>query len=729
MGKSHRVDTEKRWKVPNLVKERIETVKLLKVKTEFQQEYKKSFYQVATFQLIIIYLEVVFHLLTFHTLGRHIIFPVIFGLIVGALLTFVTTLFEKKVNQILTWIFTSLLCLIFCVQLVYHDIFKAFLSLYSVGTVGGDVLEFTNQIISAIGDNLFGIMMLLLPLPVMAYLIKNRIDLGRKHLGWQVTLVVSSVFIQILFVMILPAYGKEVYSPYDLYHNTWIQEMGVQQFGLLTSTKFDLKDLVLTTDNNSLESGLAIQTAFAITNELPVITYDLVGNESNAIMKELVGSTIPSVTDTPTPTDTPNPTVTATPIPIDTSPNVLDINFEKLAGLETNDDIKTMHQYFAASTPTNKNEYTGMFEGYNLIMLTAEGFSPYAVDKQITPTLYKLIHEGFVFNDFYTPLWWASTIDGEYVACTSLIPKAGVTSFYVSGSNSMPFALGTQFGKLGYCTQAYHNHTYTYYKRHISHPNMGYEYKGVGNGLEITNSWPESDLEMIEVTIPQYIDKQPFHTYYMTVSGHMNYTFMGNSMAMKNKAAVDDLPYSMEAKAYIACNVELDLALEKLIKELELKGIAEKTVIALSADHYPYGLEKDKIDELAGHVVEENFERYRNHFILWSASMEEPVIINKPCSSLDILPTLSNLFALPYDSRLLLGRDILSDSAPFVLFSNRSFINDKVTYNSITKDVINLTGEELAEDYIRSMNQIVNNKFLISESILEEDYYSYILRK
>jgi phosphoglycerol transferase MdoB-like AlkP superfamily enzyme len=91
------------------------------------------------------------------------------------------------------------------------------------------------------------------------------------------------------------------------------------------------------------------------------------------------------------------------------------------------------------------------------------------------------------------------------------------------------------------------------------------------------------------------------------------------------------------------------------------------------------------------------------------------------------MPTLSNLFGLPYDSRLCMGKDILSDSAPLIMFSNRSFITDKVMYNSKTKDIIKLTEEEIPKDYISTMNKIVNNKFLISESILEEDYYSYIL--
>ena len=679
---------------------------------------KNHLFQITCFyQIVIIYLELVFHQLTFQNLNGKILLPILFALPAGAILGFISGISEKRVNKIFIWIFTTILCLLFSTQLVYNYVFKTFLSFYSIGLVGGDVLEFFDQIIVAIGNNLIGILLLCVPLIFLKILMKkNQIDMNKKLIRPQVTALTCFIAVQFICVLILPAYGKETYSPYDLYHKTWIPEMSMEQLGVLTSTRFDVRRLITKEDGTFLEIGLLLNgnpktAAKGVTENNKEIPYKI-GKKDSTKKK-------PTTTATPTPT----------PIVIDTSPNILEIDFDALAKEETNENVKMLHQYFATAEPTKKNKYTGIFEGYNLIMLTAEGFSPWAVDKDITPTLYKLAHEGFVFENFYTPLWWASTIDGEYAACTSLIPKSGVISFYKSGSNAMPFTFGHQFKKIGYSTRAYHNHTYTYYKRHISHPNMGYDYKGVGNGLEVTESWPESDLEMIEATMPEYIDEEPFHTYYMTVSGHMNYTFSGNRMSAKNKEAVDHLPYSMEAKAYMACNVELDRALERLIAELEVKGIADKTVIALSTDHYPYGLEKDKIDELAGHKVEENFELYKNYFILWSGSMNKPIIIDKPCSSLDIVPTLSNLFGLSYDSRLYMGKDILSDSDSLVIFSNRSFITDKIMYNSKTKEILKLTEEELPEDYISTMNRIVNNKFLVSERILDEDYYSYIPRE
>lgn len=298
------------------------------------------------------------------------------------------------------------------------------------------------------------------------------------------------------------------------------------------------------------------------------------------------------------------------------------------------------------------------------------------------------------------------------MACTSLIPKPGVWSMYKSGANNMYFCLGNQFSRLGYSTRAYHNHTYDYYERDVSHPNMGYDYKGLGNGLEVKKTWPESDLEMMEVTVPEYVNDTPFHTYYMTVSGHMNYTFMGNSMSSKHKEEVAHLDMSENARAYLACQMELDRALENLIQQLDEAGQLENTVIALSADHYPYGLDQSVLNELnGGQEVDMRFEVYHSTFILWSGDMEEPVVVEKPCSSLDILPTLSNLFGLEYDSRLLMGRDILSDAPALVVLSDRSFITDLGRYDSQSDTFTPNEGATVPEGYAIERIQEVNDMF------------------
>ena len=305
--------------------------------------------------------------------------------------------------------------------------------------------------------------------------------------------------------------------------------------------------------------------------------------------------------------------------------------------------IRQLHEYFSAQTPTAKNEKTGMFRDCNLILITAEGFSYLAVDPELTPTLYKLTTEGFRFTNFYTPIWGVSTSDGEYVALTGTIPKNGVWSFSRTSTKAMPLTMVQQLKKLGYTAYAYHDHTYGYYDRELSHPNLGYIYKARGRGLDVAGTWPESDIEMIDLSTADYMGKEPFHAYYMTVSGHLEYNFGGNAMAAKNRALVEGLPYSEAARAYLACNIELDRALELLLQRLEEAGAADNTVIALSADHYPYGLTVEQQSELAGHALDERFELYKNACIIYKKGMT-PETVERPCSQICSVWTLIRVF-------------------------------------------------------------------------------------
>lgn len=309
---------------------------------------------------------------------------------------------------------------------------------------------------------------------------------------------------------------------------------------------------------------------------------------------------------------------------------------------------------------------------------------------------------------------------------TGLLPKAGVWSMLRSANNSLPFTMGRQFQALGVDTKAYHNHTYTYYQRDQSHPNLGYDYKGIGNGLDVRKTWPESDLEMMQKTVDEYINQERFHTYYLTISGHMNYSYNGNFIASKNRDLVKHLPYAEPAQAYLACQIEFDRAMEYLLLRLEEAGVAEKTLLVISADHYPYGLEKRDLDELAGHEVEENFELYRSSLLIYAKGMT-PEVVEKPVSSLDILPTISNLLDLPFDSRLLSGTDIFSDSAPLVIFNNRSFITDIGRYNARSKEFTLTPGASAPEDYAAQVSQMIEYKFTAAARILDKDYYRRVL--
>jgi len=432
--------------------------------------------------------------------------------------------------------------------------------------------------------------------------------------------------------------------------------------------------------------------------------------------------------------------------------NKMDLDFTASSQLVSGQTLDNMHTYFSGITASQQNEYTGLFKGKNLIQITAEAFSPYVISKELTPTLYRLTHEGFVFTDYYQPGWGQSTTGGEFAAMTGIIPTwvNGNLSFYASSQDYMPFALGNQFRSLGYTTLAYHNNSYTYYNRHLTHPNLGYDYYGEGNGLAISGpGWPYSDLEMMQLTAPDYIQDyvdngKPFHAYYMSVSGHANWGW-GNAMSAKNReAAVAAYPNaSQPVQGYIAANLELEYALRYLMEQLEAAGIADDTVICLTADHYPYALVTDGVDyyqELSGLQDSElDISRYRNTLIMWCGSMEEPVRVDTPCSAIDIVPTLSNLFGLEYDSRLLSGRDVFAENynvsqastcMPLVILpTNRgnSWITAAGTYDAHAGTFTANPGVQVADDYVKTVTSLIDAKFSYARLLIQYDYAGVVL--
>ena len=164
--------------------------------------------------------------------------------------------------------------------------------------------------------------------------------------------------------------------------------------------------------------------------------------------------------------------------------------------------------------------------------------------------------------------------------------------------------------------------------------------------------------------------------------------------------------------------MELDKALEDLIDKLDEAGKLEKTVFIVTPDHYPYGLTDSGYDALAGkNVSDDAFEKHHSCLGIWSASMEEPVHVKKLCASVDVLPTIINLLGVTYDSRILAGHDILSDSEELV----------KIGYNTKTGEVTYYVDEKtVSQSYIDDKIKEVETKLYMSDEVINTDFYGYV---
>lgn len=629
----------------------------------------------------ILYLELIYHLFVFKNFEfKSILFITLFSLLTSLFIDLITSFFNKKLNK---WLFIGINAFIYVLFLAQYINFKFYGNIISVYSVfhGGQVFGFFGAIWAVIKENIFRCLLLFIPVSLLFIFHKKiKSESFNPKILWKKALVLLITFIITVLSLNLDT-KKSIYTAKNLYYNHHYPNQMAQTFGILTTMRLDLERTISGFEEKTIEVA---ETPDKEVNKNPKIEY-----------------------------------------------NVADIDYDSLIKNETNEEIKNIHNYVKSSKPSEKNIYTGMFKGKNLIAIVAEAFSPIAVNKDLTPTLYKLVNSGFVFNNFYTPIYYVSTSDGEYVTLNSLLPKESVWSFSKSSKNYLPYAYGNIFKEMGYTTYAFHDGTYKYYNRHLSHPNMGYNYKACGNGLEKSMKckiWPQSDLEMINATYDYYKDSEHFMTYYMTISGHLQYNFYGNNMSYRNRDLVKDLDKSTAIKAYIAAQKELDKALEELLNKLEADGKLDDTVIVLSADHYPYGLTTDQISEIMN-IEDSKFDVHKNNLVIWSSTMKEPIEINKYGESLDILPTVLNLFGIDFDSRLLMGRDLLSNSDGLVIFNDRSWITDNGKYNASTKVFTPFNNKQVDEDYIESINTKVYNKFVISKNILETNYYKYVFNK
>lgn len=636
------------------------------------------------YTFLIIYLEIAYKALVLkNVFSLNTLTILLFSIPFILFATILSSLFNTKINKVISVLNSIFITFIFASQYIYYAFYDSIFSIYSIKAGTGQVFgEFFSAIFKMIIDNIWGLLVIILPC-ILFIIFKSKIfDFTRKKVMFITEIILLIVFF-VITKLTVHFNTNGMYSLNRIYNESHAPMITINKVGLLSMEVLDLKRYL-----------------FGFEEKLVV---DNIHEEKPDIKPEK-------------------------------KYNILDIDFDQLESNEVNETIKTLHQYFKGVTPTEQNEYTGIFKGKNLIYITAEGLDTIAIDKDITPTLYKMVNSGFIFKNYYQPLFTVSTSDGEYMYLNSLIPKEGVWSFYRSSNIKMPFSLGTEFNKLGYdAVNAYHDHTYTYYNRDESHPNLGFNiYKGCGNGLETLMNckrWPESDVEMIDATINDYIDKDKFMIYYMTVSGHLNYTFSGNSMSYKNKDVVKDLPYSDNVKAYIAANVELDRALEKLLGYLTEKGKLDDTVIVVSPDHYPYGLKTYELNEVSKTDRSDKFEMFHTSLILYNNAMKENKVVEKYVSSIDVLPTVYNLFGVNYDSRLLMGTDALSESEGLVMLSDRSWINENGSYNSMTGKFTSFK-EGLPEDYVSKINAKVYGKFTTSSLLLYEkngkylDYYS-----
>lgn len=397
------------------------------------------------------------------------------------------------------------------------------------------------------------------------------------------------------------------------------------------------------------------------------------------------------------------------------------------------DDINMIDSYLNTKEMNRtENSYTGLFEGKNLIYILAESLDELAIDPEITPNLYRLKTEGLYFNNYYSPVYNASTADSEFVLNTSLFPSIdyGVAA-YNYGNNTYPYTIANAFQKENYFTNSFHSFHSFFYNRENMHTSLGYSTFYDIEKLNLnydTEGWQEGvdwidDINLMRNMLNVSSQKDPFFSFVITVSGHLPYN-AGRRGLMEYFNQLKEYEYLEPYTFYLSAQKKLDDSIGLLFEELEAKGILDDTVIVIASDHYPYGMDTESL-KTYGFESGYDFEKYRVPLLIWSNDIEAQEV-NTMISSLDLVPTLLNLFGLD-QNKVYFGSDVFDENhKEIVVLKDRSWATPSIYYDSKSNTVIKMDeslSQEMVDEQVKLNNAYVYDLFNVGQKILTTDYF------
>ncbi len=416
------------------------------------------------------------------------------------------------------------------------------------------------------------------------------------------------------------------------------------------------------------------------------------------------------------------------------------------------------------------NDYTGMFEDKNFIFILAESLDTFAIDPYLTPNLYEMLDSSLVFNNFYAPPYYSYTADTEFMMHTSYYPTPDAErnlTMQAALDNHFPNTLPRIFQNHDYYTLAHHNYSDYFYPRGDFHLNTtGYDeyHHGIDLGLlpddfvpgsprdsendrtnEFDHPWP-SDKDMMKAALPNVLEHERFFSYFLTVSGHLPYDD-SHPIALQNLETVEEifetkdvrfkenyeaLPENLQQSFlyFHAAHYEFDLALGYTLDKLEEENRLDDTVIMVASDHFAYGLTQNAVSmyDMDKDLEETMLNMHNMPMFIYNPSLER-TDIDITLSSVDIMPTLANLFNLEMDYSTIMGKDVFSPQKNSVLFVNSDFMTDSFFLDFDRDGYLGFRDQGISEDTAYAHYNRMIHRQQMSRYILNTDYFGRMLEK
>ncbi len=417
---------------------------------------------------------------------------------------------------------------------------------------------------------------------------------------------------------------------------------------------------------------------------------------------------------------------------------------------------KVTTYYNEHQTKHKNNEYTDILKGKNIIAIHAESFQEIAMNltfngKEVTPYVNKLAKEGIFFSNFYSEVAVGTSSDAEFTYATSMMPSNKGTVF-VNYFKNQYVTIQNLLKKQGYNVYSMHGNVGKFWNRDVMHKTMGYDklYAKESYNIDEVIGLGLSDKSFFTQSIPKIQDiKNEGNPYYITM------IMLSNHTPFSDLDLMEEFPTTMTVNIggtpvtrnyinnttlgnYFRSVHYADSAIGEFIENLDKAGLLENTAIVIYGDHdariskqyYDILYNYDPITDTVLTEGDKGYIDYNNYryeldrkvpFIIWTKDTQYNTEVTTPTGMIDVLPTLGNMLGI--SSKYALGTDIfnITDGDNTVVFSDGSYLTDKIYYNVENSEIYSIKNDVTSEDYIKERCKHADDLIQVSNYIIAYD--------
>lgn len=377
-----------------------------------------------------------------------------------------------------------------------------------------------------------------------------------------------------------------------------------------------------------------------------------------------------------------------------------------------NEDRNQIDEFYASKENLPDNEYAGLLEGKNLLVIQVESLESFIIGKEvngqkITPVMDDLISKGLYFPNIYEQVNEGTSSDADLMINTSMFPvRRGSTFFRYPGNtyNSLPNLLEEK----NYSTVAIHPDKGSFWNYVNGLTGIGFDkfvdFFSFDENSEMMGLGISDESYFTQV-VPMIKElKEPYYAFTVTLTNHGPFDSIPEE---KKVLGLDEELDKNEMGGYFESVKYTDTQLGEFLKKLDKEGLLDNTVVVIEGDHT--GVHKyynSSIEKLSN---KEDWYLDNSHhtvpFIIWSKDITEGKTFDVKGGQVDIMPTLLYLLGVEKEKYIntALGRNLLNTNKSFAALTNLDVIGD------------NLTEEE------REMHK---NIMLLSDKMIRSNYFN-----